>query len=340
MQHSSDEMSPGPPSKLRPASTKPRSTDSSTSSRPPPAAAPTPTEPHDTRPTARTAAGTVHTRLRAADRRRNVPPLRCSRWQTVTVPSGDRTSPVTVTISAGAGTVRLTVATAGDEEEGLMQEQHPAAAAEAQPDAGMEVAQLHRVLGAGTVPSCLHPCRCATRRWPGAASTTESTCRATTTPRDTCSRSTSPRRWRSAECRISRRGNSFILEAAAGTQRASRAWKLAVSPRDLPGESADDDREDVGASDALTATGARSHGRPGRFTGRCSDANRRRTVAAPSPARPPCIAVAGSLGALSDRRHAPDVAATRQLRGEHAPHQFHVDRKRCSDGVGILTQAM
>ena len=37
---------------------------------------------------------------------------------------------------------------------------------------------------------------------------------------------------------------SFMLEAAAGTQRASRAWKLAVSPRDLPAESADDDRED------------------------------------------------------------------------------------------------
>ena len=37
---------------------------------------------------------------------------------------------------------------------------------------------------------------------------------------------------------------SFMLEAAAGAQRASHAWKLAVSPGDLPGESADDDRED------------------------------------------------------------------------------------------------
>ena len=36
---------------------------------------------------------------------------------------------------------------------------------------------------------------------------------------------------------------SYVLEAAAGMQRASRAWKLAVGARDLPGESADDDRE-------------------------------------------------------------------------------------------------
>ena len=37
---------------------------------------------------------------------------------------------------------------------------------------------------------------------------------------------------------------SFMLKAAAGMQRGSRAWKLAVSLKDLPGESADDDRED------------------------------------------------------------------------------------------------
>ena len=37
---------------------------------------------------------------------------------------------------------------------------------------------------------------------------------------------------------------SYVLEAAAGMQRATRAWKLAVSAKELPGESADDDRED------------------------------------------------------------------------------------------------
>ena len=37
---------------------------------------------------------------------------------------------------------------------------------------------------------------------------------------------------------------SYVLEAAAGMQRASRAWKLAVSARPLPGEADQDDRED------------------------------------------------------------------------------------------------
>ena len=49
--------------------------------------------------------------------------------------------------------------------------------------------------------------------------------------------------WLDLKARANRR-HGRMSRRAAGMQRASRTWKLAVSARELPGESADDDRED------------------------------------------------------------------------------------------------
>ena len=235
--------------------------------------------------------------------------------QTVTVPSGDSTTPVTVTIAAGANSAGLTVATAGDDVDGpdrtltatvsaasgytlgpmayasvtVLDDDEPP-----EPDptvgfayvaydlTGLNGNELATDAAPEVVPTGTLPIPFADPMVLGAvaASGADPAVPGTVT-QGQCVPIVSPSlpvRYQALagsgiDYRIELQGDhdtaghlfavvfaeemsfsgmpnvpagdySFMLEAAAGTQRASRAWKLAVSLRDLPGESADDDRED------------------------------------------------------------------------------------------------